>query len=470
VKLRPDGGRAILFSVNPSDSTSDEVFCFLHPQHAVMLTLFDGKHDRHEIEKTVAYLFGLNAYEAYQQVEILLDLSVNRDEHVRSLIIDSEQNGAAEKRTYDPKTFIVSAEKIDMSHVRCNIPSYLLILPTMRCVTDCIYCYADRTGPHGKKEFNIELYDRLLREAQQCGIETVEFSGGDFFCRRDAFTLIACTLERGLYPVIPTKCPLSKEQVKHLADLGLHTLQISIDALSPGIIDAMVRVPGYGAKVLNTLQYLGEAGIRVRTNTVLTPLNIDDARSLAKYLARLPHVFRSNYTCYARSLFRHSDDLFCSPGDIASFEREVKALQKSYPHKGIFFDGGTPNPYEGSHDRRASKFGSRAMCTANRRGVVVLPDGRVTICEELYFHESFIIGDLNKQSLLEVWNSRRALELSHPDQNLVPDGACRDCADFTRCHEGLGRCFRESLKAYGMDRPHWPDPRCPRAPLGNRLT
>ena len=91
------------------------------------------------------------------------------------------------------------------------------------------------------------------------------------------------------------------------------------------------------------------------------------------------------------------------------------------------------------------------------------------ICEELYSHESFIIEDLNRQTLREVWNFPRALELAFPEKAMVTDGACRDCPDFGRCHKGLGRCFRDAPKAYGTDRPYWPDPRCPRAPAGNRM-
>jgi radical SAM protein with 4Fe4S-binding SPASM domain len=78
----------------------------------------------------------------------------------------------------------------------------------------------------------------------------------------------------------------------------------------------------------------------------------------------------------------------------------------------------------------------------------VLPDGRVTICEELYFHPYFIIGDLRQQTLLEVWNSPKALELANLDQASIQDGACKNCPDFYPCHGSLGRCVRDVLKAY----------------------
>jgi radical SAM protein with 4Fe4S-binding SPASM domain len=252
--------------------------------------------------------------------------------------------------------------------------------------------------------------------------------------------------------------------------MGLDTIQISIDAKSPEIIEKMVGIANYGQRILNTIHYLGEAGIRVRTNSVLTPINTSDVGNLARYLAELPYVFKSSYTCYARSLYCHKDELFCSLEETEKFKSELDTIKKAFPKKGIFFNGIPSNPYDDDEPRRTANFRNRPMCTANQRSIFVLPDGSVTVCEEIYSHKEFIIGDLNNQSLLEVWNSPRALELDRPDRNKVPDGACRDCVDFTLCRKGTGRCFRDTMKAYGMNHPHWPDPRCPRAPVGNRIT
>jgi radical SAM protein with 4Fe4S-binding SPASM domain len=309
-----------------------------------------------------------------------------------------------------------------------------------------------------------------LKEAKECGIETIQISGGDIFCRKDVFDLIESTFYEGMYLNIPTKYPLSKEQAERLAKIGLSTIQISIDAINPNLIDFMVKgMPGYGERILKTIDYLGEAGICMRTNTVLTPYNIYDAPNLARYLCKMSHVFKSNFTCYSRSLYQPIDALFCSTADISKFETEFNQIKSDFPHKQLFFSGFSSDLFVKTETERTETFWNRAFCTANRRGAIVLPNGRVTVCEELYFHEDFIIGDLNKQSLMEVWNSPKALKIAHPNKDMVPDGACKECEDFRRCHEGLGRCFRDALKAYGYDRAYWPDPRCPKAPLGNRL-
>lgn len=469
MKLRWDDGRVILFSVNWADSTKEDCFRFLLPQEAVILSLFDGSRDLASIAESVAYLFSLEVKQASRQVEDLLALSVSPKETIGSLIVESAGIDPIMVQTYDPRNFIAPADSIDMSDARCKIPFRLLILTTMRCITSCRYCYADREAFRGKPEFGLMLFKRLIREAKECGIEAIQFSGGDIFCRRDAFDLIESTLSAGMYANIPTKYPLSSSQVERLSRLGLSTIQISIDALNPDVIDTMVARHGYGKKILQTLGYLGEAGIRVRTNTVLTPYNIRDAPDLARYLAEKSYVFKCNFTCYVRSHYRHDDSMFCSPTEVHEFERGFNRVRNEFPHKAMFFSSPPVNPYMGGEIERAKAFGQRSRCTASRQGVVVLPDGRVTVCEELYDNEHFIIGDLSKQTLMEIWNSPRALEIAHPVQGSVPDGACRDCLDFHACHDGLGTCYRETIKAYGGRRWYWPDPRCPHAPIGKRL-
>ncbi len=469
LKLRKDGGRAILFSVNPADNMEEDVFTFLYPQQAVILSLFNGSLGLSGIHEAVAYLFNLEKDKAAGQVETLLNTYVNKEDKIASYITDVSEIDLKDARSYDPTDFIVPLEQVDMSNVRCNMPYSIIVLPTLRCYTNCRYCYADRKKNIGIGEFDFAFFKRLLEQIKECGIEILQISGGDLFCRKDAFKLIEHALSEGIYPIIPTKYPLSREQVKHLADIGLSTIQISIDAVKPDIIDWLTATQGYGEKILNTLDYLGEAGIRVRTNSVLTAYNIKEGVKLARYLAELPHVFKSNFTCYSRSLYNHQDDLFCPVADVDEFEKGLEQVKAEFPSKPINFSGRPRTPYDGTESERHSAFGDRAFCTANRRAFVVLPDGRVTICEELYFHDKFIIGDLNKQKIMDVWNSKQALELAYPNQSAVRDGACKECLEFVKCTQGLGRCVRDALIAYGYDRPDWPDPRCPKAPKGNRL-
>ena len=64
--------------------------------------------------------------------------------------------------------------------------------------------------------------------------------------------------------------------------------------------------------------------------------------------------------------------------------------------------------YKGKPNDQCFKGGS---CGILENRLFVLPDGKVTLCEQLYWHPQFILGDLKEQTLAEIWQSPRAKAL-----------------------------------------------------------
>ena len=92
-----------------------------------------------------------------------------------------------------------------------------------------------------------------------------------------------------------------------------------------------------------------------------------------------------------------------------------------------FFD----DNFRMTHD----SFFKKALCSGNFQGFIILPDGKVTICEELYWHPRFIIGDLTKQSIMEVWNSEKAKNLVYLGrEDIRTHSPCYNCDLFDACH------------------------------------
>ncbi|WP_262281158.1 SPASM domain-containing protein [Hallella absiana] len=92
------------------------------------------------------------------------------------------------------------------------------------------------------------------------------------------------------------------------------------------------------------------------------------------------------------------------------------------------------------------------------------PDGQVSVCEEMYWHQAFLLGDVKKNTIKEIWNSEKALKLWNISQEDIPeDSKCHTCQEFNKCRRGLGVCWKMAMQAYGLDKYYYPDPRCPRA-------
>lgn len=98
---------------------------------------------------------------------------------------------------------------------------------------------------------------------------------------------------------------------------------------------------------------------------------------------------------------------------------------------------------------------------------MILPDGKVVPCEQLPSSSEFVVGDLNSQTIQEVWNSSALKRLIYPSKEMFMGVECGNCAEFERCVLRLGRCIRETFKAYGNV--YSVDPNCPKASPPVRL-
>lgn len=77
-----------------------------------------------------------------------------------------------------------------------------------------------------------------------------------------------------------------------------------------------------------------------------------------------------------------------------------------------------------------------------------------------------IVGDITRQSLAEIWNSEKALNLYYLQQNTLSDKShCKTCKYFIDCRQKMGGvCWKEVISAYGTENWDFPDPSCPFAP------
>ncbi len=125
-----------------------------------------------------------------------------------------------------------------------------------------------------------------------------------------------------------------------------------------------------------------------------------------------------------------------------------------------------------NYNCQGSRCFKGSECSALTTHMFILPDGKVTVCEQLYWHPQFIIGNVTTQSLKEVWHSPQALHLcSLSRQDINKESPCRECRLFEDCFSYQNRCWSDIIKAYGKDCWDFPDPRCCFAPaMKNKLS
>ena len=349
----------------------------------------------------------------------------------------------------------------DLAEVRLRVPNSMTLMLNTDCTADCVYCYADR--PQIPQPLPFKRIQELLRQAYDLGMPDVDVDGGEFFLYKDWRRLLETMRQYDYVPNISTKHPLTEEIVNDLKRLGIHHIQLSIDSVDNAEIRQMLQVDdAYLGKVLHGLRLLDEAGFDITVKPVITCYN-DSEKSLnatIDALTTFENVKWIDFTPANFSQFR-PPTYYSTQSQLDRLKTVVEQRNKAC--KAVLSFAGYEEPT--SIEQRQANWERRPMCTGNVQGFFVLPDGKVTLCEQLYWHPFFILGNLTRQSIMEMWNSEKALSLWNISRGEVRGASpCRLCFHFEDCRRGLGNCWRRAVAAYGPENYDFPSPDCPKAP------
>lgn len=454
--LKPDKGRVVLVRVT---LIGIEGCIYIHPGVAFILSLFNGRRTIAQVKEIVKHVGGLSQ----RQLQSCFKLVNALRKQIPNLLVPAKDGVAA---ILDPRQFLIPADKIDVvPSRRLATPLMLVLMPTYRCPVRCIYCYAERRRI--RRELSLRRVKEILDEAAELGVLHITLSGGDPFMRPDILDILAHMYSLGFKFMPATKCELSYRIVRRLADIGIEWVQVSVDCHEPLIADLLTGTKGYLERARRTISRLTKCGINVRINAVLTSLNAKFTVKFAEWLIRLG-VRQINFARYSRSAYRHNSDvLFISDAEGKGVQEHVKALRERYPDIEITTDAGGSDPFTMIDEQREAAWQQRSLCTAGTQGLVIAPDGKVTVCEQLPTVGETCIGDVSKDSIASVWNSEKLFEIIYPSRERFRGTVCYDCPDFEACHKYQGRCLRDAFRAYGTI---WaPAPLCPKAVPGARL-
>lgn len=448
-----------------------------NPIIAIFFSYFDGTSNLNATIKALAEDFKIEEFEIKRFIS---DIILTQEKDIvpwdrlsiripvpKRFLIKKELHHS--NRSFDTNSFIIKKEDWDLSSARLYIPNSISIMLNNRCYTDCIYCYADKdTKP--KSEMSWKRVVELIQEADEIGIGEVTFNGGDFFLYKYWREVLREALCHHYEPFISTKYPLSKEQVKDLKEIGLKKIQISFDSDDPEQLQRMLKVSqDYHSKMLDTFKFLEEANIKVEVKSVITKYNneVEDIKKLIERLKQYANISHLSIAPAEASLYKTFEEYKPDAKKLDKIDLYIRLFHGQIsPTLKCGTQGYTTDQFARQNmEEKKEKMLNRAMCSGNFSSIFILPDGQVGICEQLYWHPFFIIGDVTNSSIMDVWNSQKAKELFvFPQSNFPPESPCRNCDIFAFCRYQKGVCWRNMFFAYGKDNIYNPDPECPYAP------
>ncbi|MDR1611019.1 MAG: radical SAM protein [Candidatus Symbiothrix sp.] len=443
----------------------------IHPVYAMIFSFMSEPVSFSDLTKELSYFLEMPE----EDIETLIKPFISNNEIAvtnykgvanffpRNIVIEEDQlfNNIVH---YMPQQF--AYKEIDLERERFyTAPASILFMVNNYCYTDCVYCYANksvRTAP-----LSFDKIKDIIIQAKKLGIAAITVVGGEVFLYKNWKELFDFLIENGYKEsLVSTKVPLNEEDIIAFEPYGI-PIQISLDSLDSEILKQVLNVKSdYGGKIKQTISNIDKHGIDFQVATVLTKHNesIDNLKSLHDFLAKFKKLRRWEIRVGFKSLYSRGDfdRMKLSKDSINNINQWVEEIKKT-TSLNIQWSIDTGEKYFKSEEGSRKFTGSR--CSANYSNMVILPDGKVTICEQLYWNPRFIIGDVSKQSVEEVWNSPRAIELAFPKKEHFRDeSVCKKCSIFEKCLSFPNKCYADVLKGYGDKNWDYPDPRCAKAP------
>ena len=467
--LKNDGKRMLLTNKN-KDFFEKEVLVFLHPDHAKLLSFFDGAKSFEESLNDIAHYFGISVSEAEHLARMfmsdapqtVLKYQGSYFFFPKSVLIKNEENTIR----HDLQSIDYSCEQpYDFESSRLKAPLSVLFVSTMKCFTDCEYCYADKLHHYNRLPTSRIL--EIIEECREIGVRDIDVTGGEFLLHPDWKVILTKLLSEGYSPEISTKIPITEETISFLLSCGTKSIQFSLDTLDDEIASLTLKTKkGYVDKMIKSIRSVDQAGMRIVIKPTLTKrtCTIENISEIMDFCDSLKNIDRlvigtANYSRFKNIQFFKT--LYPEENVAEECQRYVEHRQALSKYR-ILANLPVENKKMFCNE---FSFRARNRCTGNIDGCALLPDGKVVLCEELYWHPAFMLGDVSETSFAEVWGSEKAISLWRIRQdNISKASPCFQCNSFSGCREKKGVCYKLILEAYGEDHYQMPDPRCPKAP------
>lgn len=423
-RMRKEPECVVLFAADDTGNLR-----YLHPIYGVLLALCNGQRTSDDLLRVLTEAFGIDPERAADMLfKLLGDLSA---------YVTATPEPASGPELYDPLDFLYQPAG-DPNLRRLTAPVYIAWLVTERCPFDCVYCCIKTRPAAGPAdgEMDREQALRFLADCVASGVQAFTFHGGEPFLRKDTPELIEYLIGHNVFVTVSTKLALSEDVVRRLAASGLGEMQVSVDTPDRDAADRMVGHPNYLRGALRNIELLQSHGIAVKTNTVVTRRNVGDIPRLIRFLAGLG-VKHLTLSGYLRSFWKHDDALLAGGPALEAMAAEVDALRPELP--GVEID---MCPLEDPRDLSLSQDAFSA-CSGGKSGLVIGADGRASICDRLLSFDEAVVGNVNKESLMDIWTSERLMALVDPGELSFSGTECSGCGLRETCDRRI-RCYYRS--------------------------
>lgn len=271
------------------------------------------------------------------------------------------------------------------------------------CNMDCEHCCIDKfyvprswEKASGRRKFNMKDVRELSRQADEMGLANFVITGGEPLLLKEYDELVDAIDPEKFYLVTDSNgWFLDYERAKHLKEIGIDKVQLSLDGITAEDHDTFRRAPGAFDRAMRAIDACKDAGLHVILSTVIWKDRIY-SKEWIKFLDFAKDKKVGTYVVYAKPVGAYEGET-----DQLMTEKEGKILQQFEKEYDIF-------------THMTPSYGRDIGCIAVKRMVPISRYGDVMPCP--YQHVS--LGNFFEEPLKDIIDRGLNIKWFDPKKNM----------------------------------------------------
>lgn len=296
-------------------------------------------------------------------------------------------------------------------------PTIAILFLTKKCNSRCTICEYWKNS-NFSNELGTEEWFKVIDSLKSLGVKMINFTAdGEILMRKDAFEIMQYADKLGFLISINTNGLILDRFLKQVIELNPLQMQISLDVFDNASYKQVRGVPNGFTKVKDNILALKAGGYnRISVGSVLINDNLDDLLKLQDFC--LENGFTYRVTAFQFEGFGVDNRKQREAYREANFLFRLREIANKLSKRPM---NNTPFYLEAMANYYAKDKYHPLNCIVGIYKIFILPSGDVSLCNIM--HESAIVGNVNENSLSDIWFSNKANEI----RNKIRDKKCPSC-------------------------------------------
>jgi radical SAM protein with 4Fe4S-binding SPASM domain len=297
---------------------------------------------------------------------------------------------------------------------------------TYKCNLKCKHCYLS-ANEQKNNELELQEVKEIIDQLAEMKILSLNFLGGEPLVRNDFPEILEYATQKNIRISFSTNGVLVNDQlIAKLSEIEIYDVQISLD----GLEETHNNIRGLKTsfqKATKAIKKLVASGIKVSISMAVNKLNLNEIKPLIEHVISFGASSFKVIPFLPAGQAMDNYSLMLSKNEMKEFIKSIVKYKDEFKEQIYIY---TEDIYTWLVDKSVPEPSSliskteNISCSAGMTQIVISPTGLVYACPFLH---DFVVGDLQKETLHDIWFNSKILEKFRQISRDCLKGKCKNC-------------------------------------------